>query len=303
MRIVTLLEDNVSDCCEGHAARLLTARHGLSLYIESNGLIILFDTGPDGSIIDNSEKLSVDLTEIDFAVVSHGHYDHGGGISAFCGVNTTAPIYLHSKAYQDSHFSQHPEGEMRSADFVVKQNCFDRVVPIDKLSAERCEGVCTLDLSGQVTLITGFPKDGYIPAGNKNLYSQQAGGKIKKDDFTHEIAMLIKENGKNILFTGCSHSGVGNMMKRAGEVAGGESIDYVIGGFHLIDTERNKSNDLQELQILADELAAYPNTQFYTGHCTGTEPLQFLQQKLGKNRIHEIKTGDQFSISDAGGNL
>jgi len=296
MKIVTLIEDTVVEYGQEQADQLLTHRHGLSLYIESNGLKILFDTGPDNSIIENAEKLSIDLTEVDFAVVTHGHYDHGGGVSAFCRVNASAPIYLHKKSYQDSHFSQRPGSKMKNADFVIDKKDFDRVVPVDNLPSGKQEGVFTLDPLGKVVIITGFPKEGYIPSGNKNLYCQKVGEDIVNDDFSHEIAMLIRENGKNILFTGCSHSGVGNMMKRAGEVLEGESIDYVIGGFHLIDTERNKSNNQKDLQVLVDELEAYPGTQFYTGHCTGSKPLQFLQQKMGKNRIHEIKTGYQFSI-------
>lgn len=301
MIITTLIEDSIVESDQRKPDQLLTCKHGLSLYIESNGLKILFDTGPDVSIIANAEKLSVDLTEVDFAVVSHGHYDHGGGVSAFCRKNVSAPIYLHKKSYQDAHFSQRPGSGMKNADFKIDKTYFSRIVSIDKLPLGNHKGVRRLDSAGKVVLIAGFPKDGYIPSGNKNLYSQKSGEDIVNDDFSHEIAMLIRDNEKNILFTGCSHSGVGNMIKRAIEVVDGGTIDYVIGGFHLIDTEQNRSNSQKDLQILVDELAAYPGTQFYTGHCTGQKPLQFLQQMMGKNRIHEIKTGYQFSINKMGG--
>ncbi len=297
MKIFTLIEDKDGGFADVQGEQVLVSRHGLSLYIESNGFKILFDTGPDGSIIHNAEQLAINLSEIDFAVVSHGHYDHGGGVPAFCRVNTGAPIYLHKKSYMESHFSQHPGGNLKNADFVIDQEDFYRLEPVDNLPVETQEGVYALDPLGNVLLITEFPKEGYIPAGNKNLFRREAGGEIVHDDFSHEIAMLIRDNGNNILFTGCSHSGVGNMMKRAGEVLEGESIDYVIGGFHLIDTERNKANSQKELQVLVDELAAYPGTQFYTGHCTGEKPLHFLQQKLGETRIHVIRTGYQFSIT------
>ncbi|MBC8452229.1 MAG: MBL fold metallo-hydrolase, partial [Spirochaetes bacterium] len=286
MKIVTLIEDKVVGIGDGKNEQNLISRHGLSLYIESNGLKILFDTGPDSSIINNAEQLEIDLSEIDFAVISHGHYDHGGGVPAFCRVNSAAPVYLHKKSYLDSHFSQHPGGSMKNADFVIDQKDFNRLVPVDNLPSKRREGVYAPALSGNVLLITGFPKEGYIPAGNKNLFSQETGKDIVHDDFSHEIAMLIRDSGKNILFTGCSHSGVGNMMKRASEILEGDSIDYVIGGFHLIDTERNRANRQKDLQVLVDELTAYPGTQFYTGHCTGKTPLQFLQQKLGETHIH-----------------
>ena len=92
MRIVTLIENTscqASLCCE----------HGLSLYIETGKHRILFDAGQTGAFADNAEKLGIDLRTVDLAVLSHGHYDHGGGLKRFLEINHTAPVYLSRNAF------------------------------------------------------------------------------------------------------------------------------------------------------------------------------------------------------------
>lgn len=92
MKIVTLLENTA--CREG-----LRAAHGLSLYIETPRHKLLFDMGPNEDFLANAGALGVDLTAVDLAVLSHGHYDHGRGLAAFCRCNDHAPVYIHSDAF------------------------------------------------------------------------------------------------------------------------------------------------------------------------------------------------------------
>ena len=92
MKIVTLLENTA--CREG-----LRAAHGLSLYIETPRRKLLFDMGPNEDFLANAGALGVDLTAVDLAVLSHGHYDHGRGLAAFCRCNDHAPVYIHSDAF------------------------------------------------------------------------------------------------------------------------------------------------------------------------------------------------------------
>ena len=99
VKVVTLLEN--AACREG-----LASAHGLSLYLETPRHRILFDMGPDGAFVENAAALGVDLKTVDLAVLSHGHYDHGGGLAAFCRCNDTARIYIRRDAF----------GEFLSAD-------------------------------------------------------------------------------------------------------------------------------------------------------------------------------------------
>ena len=96
MRIVTLMEN--TSCRED-----LTAEHGLSLYIETGEYRILFDAGQTGAFADNAEKLGIDLSKVDLAVLSHGHYDHGGGLRRFLEINKTAPVWMNPHAFGEHY--------------------------------------------------------------------------------------------------------------------------------------------------------------------------------------------------------
>ena len=101
MKITALVENTT---CSDELAK----EHGLSLYIEACGKRVLFDTGLGDNFAANAEKLGVDLENIDFAVLSHGHYDHGGGLARFIAINGTSPIYARELAFEP-HYSQRPD--------------------------------------------------------------------------------------------------------------------------------------------------------------------------------------------------
>ena len=105
MKITTLLEN-------GACGAELGSAHGLSLYIETPKHKILFDMGPDEQFLSNAEKLGVDLKAVDLAILSHGHYDHGGGLEAFCKLNDTAKIYLRQGAFGD-YVALEEDGDLR----------------------------------------------------------------------------------------------------------------------------------------------------------------------------------------------
>ena len=97
MKLVTLMENTTG-------REDLTCEHGLSLYIEACGKKILFDAGQTGAFADNAQKLGVDLKSVDLAILSHGHYDHSGGLMRFLQINDTAKVYVHKDAF-NPHFT------------------------------------------------------------------------------------------------------------------------------------------------------------------------------------------------------
>ena len=254
MKLTVLMENTA--CRED-----LTAEHGLSLYIEACGKKILFDSGASAAFADNAEKLGVDLSQVDMMILSHGHYDHGGGIARFMELNKTAPIYLHKRAFAPS------------------VSAAGTYIGINKM----LKGNPRLHFTeGKVTLAPGLT---LFDCNRRKLYAPvdpwglglRRGKTIKPDNFYHEQYLLIEENGKKICISGCSHKGIENIVRWF-------SPDVLVGGFHFMRLE-----DVEVLKEKAATLLDSPAV-FYTGHCTGQMQYEVLKEAMGE-RLHRIQTG------------
>lgn len=258
MKIVTLVEN--TSICEG-----LEAEHGLSLYIEYNDLRILFDMGQSDKFIANAERLGIDLSTVDFAVISHGHYDHGGGIEAFLKVNNKAKIYMSEHAFEE-HYNA--EEKYIGLDVGFMKN--NRIVFIKE----------KVELSNGITLYTSSSVKRLHNIGAFGLKKKE-GGKLLQDDFCHEIYLEIVNSGKRVLFSGCSHGGIIDIMDSF-------SPDILIGGFHFFKIE-----DKELLQKYAKDLSQF-DTDYYTCHCTGE--LQYEYMKKYVHRLSYIASGNVIEL-------
>lgn len=256
MRIVTLVENTT---CNPE----LTAEHGLSLYIETRDHKILFDTGASGAFADNGEKLGVDLSQVDLAVLSHGHSDHSGGFLRFLEINTHATIYASKHAFDGQHNA-----------------AGDYIGPDPALAGRFCFYDETLELAPGIILECPASSFGRIPLDTAGLQRRE-GERLIPEDFRHEQYMLIREGEKKILFSGCSHRGVINIAEKY-------HPDILIGGFHYMKRDPNS------LEPEAKALLALP-TAYYTGHCTGAEQYTFLKLHMG-DRLHYLPTGGILEI-------
>ncbi len=277
MKITCLLENTTS-------RDTLTPKHGLSLFIETLNHNLLFDMGPDGTFLDNARSLDIDPAKADIAVISHGHWDHGGGIPWFQKINKTAPIFMTQKAMGKFH--------------VRVPGTASRYIGLDHgaITPAQCRFITTdLRLSDSLQIFTGFSAPGFIPRGNDVLYTETDDGKKENDGFCHELALLIRENGKRVLITGCSHSGIGNMLTTVLNRTGLEKIDMVIGGFHLYNPATRQTESNSRLDLLAQELSSHPDTRFCTGHCTGPDAPAYLNRVM-PNPLVTLSTGNQFQI-------
>ena len=264
MKICSLIE-NTTTCGDLHI------EHGLSLYIEAGNRKILFDSGQSGIFTENAERLGIDLTEIDLIILSHGHYDHGGGLLRFLEVNKTAPIYM----------SRHAFSQLYDAE--------DRYIGLDPALAE-CGRIVFVDevlsLGDGLTLYSCNDRVPSSPASNYGLTMAQ-GDHLVPDDFQHEQYLLIEEDGKKVLFSGCSHKGILNIQNWF-------RPDVLIGGFHFMKLNPALPDDADVLNLSAALLLQQP-TVYYTCHCTGVEQFTYLKNLMGE-QLHYLAAGDRIEI-------
>jgi len=251
MNIVTLIEN--TSCRE-----TLAWEHGLSLYLETAGQRILFDMGQSGAFADNASRLGIDLGTVDFAVLSHGHYDHGGGIRRFLQSNAHAFIYVNQCAFEP-HFNAGG-----------KNIGLDPTLPRERIWF--VEGSLSLAPGISLQTVPFLPTD---TAGMTFCDGQP-------EDFRHEQYLLVEEAGKRILISGCSHKGIVAITEHF-------RPDVLVGGFHFMKTE-----DEGVLEEAARRLLAL-DCVYYTGHCTGQKQFDFLKQIMGE-RLHAVSTGTVLRI-------
>lgn len=282
MKITTLVENrpNKSDSS-------LESEWGLSLHIAFNGKSILFDMGASGVFANNAKLLSIDLVSVNAAVLSHHHIDHGGGLRQFLDLNTSAKVYL---------------GETPNGDCVAKILGFvKKYVGLDKALLTDCASrfktiTEPIQILPDVFLLPNILSTHPKPKGNKHIFLKHD-GVLALDGFTHEIIMAIKEVGKLVVFTGCSHSGILNMLDTVAKYFEGTPIKAVIGGFHLIGVPPfNFMADTQsEVENLGRSILNYPVAKIYTGHCTGAKAFKVLKTVMG-DRLTDIRTGSSFVV-------
>lgn len=269
MIITTLIENT---CMEGQER--LTAQHGLSLHIAWGDKQILFDSGPSEAFWTNAEALGVDLRGVDMAVISHHHYDHGGGLGRFLQGNPNAKVYL--RRYEG--------GDL----FARRALVFWRYIGLDKSLFERYPQRFEFvsqesEIMPGVFILTQIDKPYPLPRGNDRLYVRRGLGG-RRDTFDHELLMVIRDAGRLVVISGCSHQGILNMVETVIKRFPGEPIQALLGGLHLMaDAER-------DVRQVGERLLAYPIESVYAGHCTGLESYRILKDVMGE-RLEYLSTG------------
>ncbi|RVU54383.1 MBL fold metallo-hydrolase [Anaerosphaera multitolerans] len=268
MKIITLVENTSK-------IENLKAKHGLSFYIETKMHKILFDLGPDNTFFLNAEKLNVDISEVDTVIISHGHYDHGGGLKTFLENNVKAKIYINKNAFAPHYVKSTDSNKYIGLKKEFEKN--ERMVFVGD----------SLEIDEELFLFSDV--EGQFKTKSNSVLLKEDG---REDDFIHEQNLIIREQGRNILFTGCSHRGITNIVKAALKHV--EKIDVVIGGFHLFSA----SNKVTEPSEVVDKLAAELNeldSKFYTCHCTGDQAFKEMK-KVMEDKLDYIATGDVLEI-------
>ena len=269
MLIKTLVENNA-------ISPEFNTEHGLSLYIETGGTKLLFDMGASGLFLENARKLGVDIAEVDFALVSHGHYDHGGGLKLFLEENMKAKVFLRQQAFF-KRYSKRENDELHEIGLDRELASSERVV----FTPDQ------INIAEGIELFSNVTGRELFSSSNGTLMSEKD-GQIIEDPFGHEQNLIITEAGKTALFAGCAHNGIVNILKEFMRLKGALP-DTVFGGFHLYNPY-TKQSEAPELVEKIGILLKNGRTKYYTGHCTGLESYGHLKRILG-DQLEYLATG------------
>lgn len=275
MKLITLLENTTCDPA-------LHCAHGLSLYLETPRHRILFDMGPNADFAENAKTLGVDLGAVDVAVLSHGHYDHGGGLQTFFEENSRAEALIHQDAFGD-YYAAVPGEEPRYIGLDSALWAYEsRIVPTGEL----------VRLDEELTLFSTVP-DTFVNAFAGSKLKEKVGEEYRPDRFAHEQNLLITAGGKAVLIAGCAHRGIVNIVSGA-EAILGRRPDVVVAGFHLFELPEG-SAEADALIAATGKALLEGNTVYYTGHCTGEYAFEKLHNCLG-DRLRRITGGGTFTL-------
>lgn len=273
---VTVLVENTAN------QRGLLAEHGLAFWVECNGQRFLFDTGQGMALAHNAEKLGIDLSTADVVILSHGHYDHAGGLQAILPGLRRAAVCAHATALCD-RFAHSPRTGARSVRSPIES--------LDWLKPHVRQIITTGD--SPLDLGKGLWVTGQIPRRND---FEDVGGAFyldpactQPDPIDDDQAIYAKTGDGLVVLLGCAHSGVVNTLDYICESTGESHIHAVLGGMHLLNADNNRMERtirrLRELDVQRIGLA----------HCTGFGAMARLHHAL-PNRCFHCVTGTRIQF-------
>jgi len=248
------------------------AEHGLSIYIEIDDFKLLFDTGATYIFNDNAKRLGIDLAEVDACVISHGHYDHTGGVPLFCEINDHAPVYIHKASFAEVYGQENGKIDSEPCSILWSAKTKEKLSSRLKLT----DGI--LKISNRV-VITGEIPEKYGFESTETFLEKQSDGSFIADPMRHEQILVIQENNGLYVFSGCSHKGVLPAIHFVKDLFPGQKVLLFVAGMHLYHSDQKTRSRVVDGLLSSGVEAVMPV------HCTGIDAICDLKAAFGDSCI------------------
>ena len=276
LRITTLIENMPDE--EGK----LLAEHGLSLHIEFDGKRILFDTGQTGDFVKNADLLGINLKCLDDIIISHGHYDHSGGVTTVLPeIGRAIPFYV-GEGFFVPKYKHLSDGTYRyNGNPFTQQELADCEVDLQIVTED------VTYLTEKILLFKNFPSVSEFEKMNEKFVLSQ-GEAYSRDEFREEIALGLRTSKGLVLIVGCSHVGICNILQAVSERVE-ESIYAVLGGTHLMEA------DEERLEKTMEVFHKFGVQCVAVSHCTGEQGIAMAKETFREQFILN-NTGNMFVL-------
>jgi len=263
---LTVIVDNIS-----HGE--ISGEWGLSILVEYEGKKILADVGASELFADNLSLLNFEINDIDFATLSHAHYDHSNGMPRFFAENDHAKFYLRESAAENCYFKKF---------FIKKYIGLPKNVLTDY--SDRIEMV-----SGDFQLMPGVyliphKTPGLESIGKREMMYQKTSKGWMPDNFSHEQSLVLDTDKGLVIINCCSHGGAVNIINEVAATFPDKHVYGLIGGFHLF----NKSE--KEVRDVSKKILETGIDFVCTGHCTKERAYGYMKEELG-DRLELLRVG------------
>ncbi len=258
VKIAILTENTVN-------ARGLLAEHGLSVLVEAKGRRLLFDAGQSGVYRHNAGRMGISLEELDGIVLSHGHYDHTGGLEEYAGEKPPV-VYMRRTALEKKLCTGRDKTAFREIGIPWRERKMPFAFHFTKEKEEIFPDIYVL---GEIPAVVPQEKQ-------PGLFYVQRGERILPDPMADEQLLVIRTDEGLAVFAGCAHVGILNCLERVKGAFPGERFRFLLAGMHL----RGCGN--RRIEDTVQGLRGYGFAHIIPLHCTGTEAIARMREAFGK---------------------